>query len=175
MYFFCSKKVQVQKVYRLISNIHFQAREGTKTRWDIAISNLTDKTVHENDIKCPSAGSTAWYISRQNNSWLRFWCQKTTNPYTQISNGRISASFYRLLSFEMYVREQMWNFWKTDKFLSFLVYLNQKWQKLLICRIYIFMYVKNGHPDQFEVAQLQKFFFLEFASLSCFQSGIMTT
>ena len=67
------------------------------------------------------------YISRQNNSWLRFSCQKVTNPYTQISNGRISASFYRLSRFKMYVREQMWNFWKTDKFLSFLVYLNQKW------------------------------------------------
>ena len=35
--------------------------------------------------------------------------------------------------------------------------------------------MKNGYHDQFEVVQLQKFFFLEFVQLSCFQSGIMVT
>ena len=69
------------------------------------------------------------YISCSDNSWLRFWCQKVTNPFSQISNGRISASFYRLTSFEMYVRHLLYLFQKTEKILSFLVYLNQKWQK----------------------------------------------
>ena len=69
------------------------------------------------------------YISCSDNSWLRFWCQKSSNPFSQISNGRISASFYRLASFEMYVRHLLQVFQKTEKFLSFLVYLNQKWQK----------------------------------------------
>ena len=35
--------------------------------------------------------------------------------------------------------------------------------------------MKNGYYGQSEVAQLQKFFFLEFVQLSCFQSGIMVT
>ena len=34
--------------------------------------------------------------------------------------------------------------------------------------------MKNVHYGQFEVAQLQKFFFLEFVWASCFQPGIMT-
>ena len=33
--------------------------------------------------------------------------------------------------------------------------------------------MKNDYSGQFEVAQLQKFFFSNFACLSCFQSGIM--
>ena len=55
-----------------------------------------------------------------------FWCTKSCNFWAQNSNGRISASFYRLASFEMYVRGQMWSFQKILKFLDFLVYLNQK-------------------------------------------------
>ena len=35
--------------------------------------------------------------------------------------------------------------------------------------------MKNGYYGQSEVVQLQKFFFLEFVQLSCFQSGIMVT
>ena len=54
-------------------------------------------------------------------------CKKVSFFVSQILKERISASFYRLLSFEIYVRHQMWNFWKVDKLLSFLVYLNQKW------------------------------------------------
>ena len=42
---------------------------------------------------------------------------------SQNSNGHISVSFYRLASFEMYVRGQMWNFQKIFRFLDFFVYL----------------------------------------------------
>ena len=52
--------------------------------------------------------------------------KKLADFVSQNSNGRISVSFYRLASFDMYVRGQMRNFQKILKFLDFLVYLNQK-------------------------------------------------
>ena len=41
-------------------------------------------------------------------------------------NKRISASFYRLLGFEIYVREKMRNFYENKKFVQFFVILDQK-------------------------------------------------
>ena len=103
------------------------------------------------------------------------WCEKSAFFVSEILNERIFMSFYRLASFEIYVECQMWNFWETDKFLSFLVYLNQKWQKIRYIWIYIFTYVKYVYLGQFEVAQLQKKFFLQNVWSSCFQSGIVVT
>ena len=48
--------------------------------------------------------------------------------------------------------------------------------KMTIFAIYtnIYIYVhEKCYPEQYEVAQLQKKFFLEFVYLPCFQSGIM--
>ena len=63
-----------------------------------------------------------------------------------------------MLSFKMNVRAEMWNFWKTDKVLSFLVYLNQKWQKCHIYRIYIKYIWQNGHSSQMKLPNFNKIF-----------------
>ena len=77
---------------------------------------------------------------------------------TQISNGCISASFYRLASLKIYVRHQMWNFQQMLKFLSFLVYLNQKWHFWLICNIYILYTGFNAFLKYVKLPNFKTFF-----------------
>ena len=96
------------------------------------------------------------------------WGRKSVFFVSQILNECISASFYRLSSFEIYVRHQMWNFWKTDKFLSFLVYLNQKWHFCLICRIYIKYIYQNGHYGKMKLPNFKNFFFWNFVNIYAF-------
>ena len=82
---------------------------------------------------------------------------------TFFSNKRISASFYRLLGFEIYVREQMRNFYENKKFASFFVILDKKcfYKKT---RQYIYKYgAALRGPRAYEVAQLQKKVFSEFS------------
>ena len=54
-------------------------------------------------------------------------CKKIVGFCDKISNSDSSATIYRLASFEIYVKWEIWNVWKTDKFLSLLIYLNRKW------------------------------------------------
>ena len=76
---------------------------------------------------------------------------------TQISNECISASFYPLASFEMYVRHLLELFQKTKKFLSFLVYLNQKWRFCFIYEIYTIYIVQIGHWGKVKLPNFKKF------------------
>ena len=90
--------------------------------------------------------------------------QKSTIFVTKISNERISASFYRLLSFEMYVREQMRNSHENKKFVSFFVILDQKcfYKKT---RKYIEIYIQFKRSQRgVKLTNFKKTFFWEFTS-----------
>ena len=78
------------------------------------------------------------YISRILDTWVGFRAQKSAIRDRSNSNERISASFYRLASLKMYVRENLQYFQKIEKFLKLGNFKFHFWSWQLHTLIYIF-------------------------------------
>ena len=102
-----------------------------------------------------------------------FSCTKIGHSWLRNSNGCISASFYPLASFEIYVREQTQKFEKMKKNLKLGNFILKFWQLQKIRNIYILYIRFEGTIVGGEVAQLQKIFFLRIHKCICFTSGIV--